>query len=564
MSGFEVAGIVLAVLPLFIEATKYAANARGAISPRTRDEKLLEFYETFWWETYELQKQVERVVMGLPEISEARKREVVENREIEKFGQEKDLEEALRSFLVSDADYAAFQKVMSKVLELLARLVKDETVHLSQSDHHDQGKMLLKLKNYQDGRRSGGLASSFRERFRFLRREKEREACLKNLKIWNQRIHIVVDSACSAADRRKAITTKPPDAASHPLSLLRQLSQRLFSAIWKCWTCDCPVGAHEARFSLASCAHSKAQPCKTIAQLSFDFLMSRHSPQAPPGGSSLSKTPWKWREGTVIIKPQSPQDSQNGAQLENICDVLRDALSPEHGLQLLIEDMERTQQMWRLNWREAQLQYVRTKAEVSLKSILQHTTAPSLVERRRLALVLAHSIIQLHESPWLSDQWSKENICFFSTAAGFDLGRPYMSTALDRFPSGSEPPNLDRFHRNPGILRLGVLLIEIHRWSGLETYWEPVTDLVDGKPTPNTDLQVARRVLRSQALADCFETYRGAIEACLQVPWAHSGSRVSLEDRETQEGIYGHVIEPLEEEVKHGDFRPRRGQVAWV
>jgi hypothetical protein len=68
MSGFEVAGIVLAVLPLFVEAGKssHAAAAHGAASPAMRDEKLLGFYEEFWWETWELQKQVEKVVMGLP------------------------------------------------------------------------------------------------------------------------------------------------------------------------------------------------------------------------------------------------------------------------------------------------------------------------------------------------------------------------------------------------------------------------------------------------------------------------------------------------------------------
>jgi hypothetical protein len=128
-----------------------------------------------------------------------------------------------------------------------------------------------------------------------------------------------------------------------------------------------------------------------------------------------------------------------------------------------------------------------------------------------------------------------------------------MSTSFNKFPSGTEPSSLDRFHRHPGILRLGILLIEIHRWKPLEDFWTP-DDLVAGKPTVNTDLQVARRVLWSQALADCFPTYLGAIDACLQVAWAPSGSRVSLEDTETQAGIYRDVIEPMEREAELGNY----------
>jgi hypothetical protein len=175
---------------------------------------------------------------------------------------------------------------------------------------------------------------------------------------------------------------------------------------------------------------------------------------------------------------------------------------------------------------------------------------PPLIERRRLALIFAYSLFQLHESPWLSKHWDKDRIYFFYNATGkVDLQRPYLSTAFDDLPQHAEPVDLNRFHRNLGILRVGILLIEVHKWKPLESFWKQ-DDLNDGVPTPNTDMEVARRLL--ETLDDCFPTYRNAIESCLKVPWNSGGSRLSLEDPETWSAVYRNVIEPLEREVALG------------
>lgn len=181
--------------------------------------------------------------------------------------------------------------------------------------------------------------------------------------------------------------------------------------------------------------------------------------------------------------------------------------------------------------------------------VLKNTEEPPLLERRRLALVMAYSVLQLHESPWLSDRWSKERMHFFSTKSGVDLRHPYMSVSFDQFPSGGEPPDLNCFHGNAGILRLGILLIEIHLWSPIGEFYTPEDR---ARLTPNTELHVARRVARS-SMPDCSQEYRDAIDACLKVPWVPSGYRVSLEDPETQTGIFGDVVQPLEREVRFGE-----------
>jgi hypothetical protein len=172
---------------------------------------------------------------------------------------------------------------------------------------------------------------------------------------------------------------------------------------------------------------------------------------------------------------------------------------------------------------------------------------PSLFKRRKLAKILAYSLFQLYESPWLSGQWDNDHLHFFFTDQGkLDLEHPFLSTSFDKFPSGSEPLNAHCFHPNLGILKLGILLIEVHKWQPIKAFQTPA-DLVNGKPTINTDMQVAERTLTM--LDDCYETYQGAIRGCIRADWAPAGSRVSLEDLDTWNAVYKDVIEPLEIET---------------
>jgi hypothetical protein len=138
MSGFEVAGIVFGVLPLFIEIGKaysqHPAAFHKAASRSLRDDKLQAFYCEFWWETFELRQHIEMIVTELPGLTRGRKQEVIDSRDLESWDKSLDIAQALKDYFASWDDCITFQNVMGKVLELLARLIKDETVHLSRLD----------------------------------------------------------------------------------------------------------------------------------------------------------------------------------------------------------------------------------------------------------------------------------------------------------------------------------------------------------------------------------------------------------------------------------------------
>ncbi|KAK4204966.1 hypothetical protein QBC40DRAFT_161064, partial [Triangularia verruculosa] len=243
---------------------------------------------------------------------------------------------------------------------------------------------------------------------------------------------------------------------------------------------------------------------------------------------------------------------QDRAELERICDALQLAAGANHRLCLLVESQVSGQEtkLWRLGWQQPVLAYEICPA-VSFGMVLRNHTAPALSDRRRLALTFARSLLQLYESPWLSERWDKESLqFFFQTSGDVDMRRPYISTSFDNFPIGSEPPDLNLLHRSRGILQLGLLLIETHTWKPIENFYTE-GERTASQPTSNTDLQAAWRVHSS--MRDCFGTYLSAISACLSVSWVAVGMRVSLEDAETRSGLYHGVVKPLEMEVSLAD-----------
>lgn len=137
-TGIECAGLVIAILPLFIEAGK--AYARGTDTllnitlPSRRDQRLERFYEDFWWETVELNQKVKDILNDLPLLSPQRKIELATAARLEDWTRDADINVALQSYFASEDDFNTFMHVMSRLVSLLAQLVKDSTVQVVAGD----------------------------------------------------------------------------------------------------------------------------------------------------------------------------------------------------------------------------------------------------------------------------------------------------------------------------------------------------------------------------------------------------------------------------------------------
>lgn len=137
-TGIECAGLVIAILPLFIEAGK--AYARGTDTllnitlPPRRDQRLERFYEDFWWETVELNQKVKDILNHLPLLSPQRKVELATAARLEDWTRDADVNKALHSYFTTNDDFNTFMHVMSRLVSLLAQLVKDSTVQVVAGD----------------------------------------------------------------------------------------------------------------------------------------------------------------------------------------------------------------------------------------------------------------------------------------------------------------------------------------------------------------------------------------------------------------------------------------------
>lgn len=531
MSGIEVTGLVLAVLPLFIEGAKAYSHGletiRKTVSRRERDEKLMDFYDEFYWEIVQLDRQTSGVIKSLPYLSDKRKAELTMDIRLEAWEADADVAQALSDYFGSKEDLDAFLHVMGKIAQLFSQLIKDPTIHVL-SDDFEQSKMFSKLTKFATEKEKGETASTFKERIRFWKKEKERNICLKNLSTWNKRLFRLTEQA-----QKEPVTKKLPLGAKDvPSSHLRLLSQKLYRALAKCWRCNCST-QHEAKFCLKTRGYSMKP---TVTELDFDFLFSVQE------DIKLGR----WQEGTVVVKSSGESSKDDRSLLQKICDTVGCRGPVDQCLQLLVEDTGNGEMLWQLRSTPKRLPKSGLSKAESLQAVLEKTIKLPLVTKRRLAVIFAHSLLQLHESYWKNKEWNKNHIFFFYGISGtLDFQRPYLSTIFDPAINDKQPPlDLNRFHRNPSILALGILLIELHTGRLIENFR---TAAEKQDVNANTDWLVANRVVKT--LEDCSLGYRDAIQSCLDTPWVPAGQRVNLEDVATRAGVYQDVVKPLEDEL---------------
>lgn len=137
-TGIECAGLAIAILPLFIEACKaYAEGTNTLLNitlPSRRDQRLERFYDDFWWETVELNQKVKDILNDLPLLSPQRKIELATAARLEDWTRDADINEALHRYFATKDDLNTFMHVMSRLVSLLAQLVKDSTVQVVAGD----------------------------------------------------------------------------------------------------------------------------------------------------------------------------------------------------------------------------------------------------------------------------------------------------------------------------------------------------------------------------------------------------------------------------------------------
>jgi hypothetical protein len=194
------------------------------------------------------------------------------------------------------------------------------------------------------------------------------------------------------------------------------------------------------------------------------------------------------------------------------------------------------------------------KEPQSLKQILgfvaEKKRETDWIEKLQLARLLSLAVLRFHSTPWLSDAWSSNDVCFFggvgltqtglleSPCLNTKLSSSHASLQLSGAQNGSSPASLAS---NQELFSLGVVLIEL----GYDAPFETVSRL-DGLSV-GTNAQV-RDFLAARRLGESVHkklnmTYGRLVEKCLN---CNFGVATKLGDAELQSAVLIHVVNQLD------------------
>jgi hypothetical protein len=192
----------------------------------------------------------------------------------------------------------------------------------------------------------------------------------------------------------------------------------------------------------------------------------------------------------------------------------------------------------------------RDKDQVSLAELLspksESSSRISNKAKSVLQVILASGFLHFYEGPWMIKNWDKSHICFYQARRQPipDLKTPYISTR--RRPLEEDDNNEDKryyAHPYPGILRLGILLLEIELNRPIEEERQP------GWPANiDADRIIARNWLSNWCENNSSIYFCTAVAACLDVNafTDEFGRDCSFENQDFRQRIFEKIVEPLE------------------
>jgi hypothetical protein len=190
------------------------------------------------------------------------------------------------------------------------------------------------------------------------------------------------------------------------------------------------------------------------------------------------------------------------------------------------------------------------RSVISLHQVLSGESIPQPVvitpkDRYELAFLLSSSVLQLYNTPWLNDNWTRNEIYLLYALPEKALARNiYVSRSFpksQRRISNDIDPDLALI-RNVSVFNLGLALLELTYGHPIE-YYESEKDLRNGVRTAVTNMLIAQRLIGQ------IEEYEGnrysdVVYRCINCDF---GTRVtSFESSEFRNKFYKGVVVLLE------------------
>ncbi|OMP83095.1 hypothetical protein BK809_0004476 [Diplodia seriata] len=527
MSGVEIAGLVLGIIPLVLAAADHQRKVYGAVTTtlrsRVKDEKLASQYQNLHNEVALLNLTIRDFIFDLPALSTGDKQDLLKLDE--KLWKDDRVELALSQKL--GTSNTAFVDTLKTVLQCLDDVLSDRVLKLEKADIVQAPRGLYAKLQFL--RTYGGDPKDLRGRIRFTSSNTKRNRALATLTEQNKTLERFIRHTAVAEEQQGPQTAQESEWKLPPRSRARNLIHSMYDAIARVWTshCNCP-SPHEAMLSLCGCFAWFAD----ASDVELDLFIS--------SGSEAQR---KWQESRVRVNEPPASTSEGKIHVDSICAIVSTARQSNVALEVVYES--------NTLWHKARKRSTTIMEPcITLDQLLRHETSKKLKERRALAVLLAHSLLHLSDSSsWLKDEWDKTHISFFPSAPDHLNLKPYLTTDFQALAESNGGSGM-QLHPSPAILALGIVLLELQIWGPIESRRtaEDLTD--DGLVNVNTNLMTAERVFQD-ADDEIFENYRKAVRACLNCDFLDEHS-VNFSDDEFRKLVYENIVAPLERELYQG------------
>ncbi|ORY13201.1 hypothetical protein BCR34DRAFT_623972 [Clohesyomyces aquaticus] len=565
MSGFEVAGVVLASLPLIVNALEHyaegIATAKRFWSYKSEVRSLILQVNT---ERGIFINTLEQLLTGI--VRGEHMAEFLTRREL---WQDKEVEQKLKDRL-----RGAYAIYLGNVRGMDAELRR----------------MMQKLVLGPDGKPQFTDPGTFKQEIRRLKfsiSKSEYAEILGNLKHYNQQLARLTKQSLDLEPTRSTEGKK----RCPNFKALQMCTRNLYSTIKQGWCCGCPGHAVNLRLENRTAKYSTDDEFleMTPFRVVFSYTTS----------SSSSTSMWDWKEADIrwiVEKPiqntplqtcasntpfsapssttrkvrfqqvqfQSTTSSSNSTQtqtqtrtqttiasatyeqIQDLCKSMANLKQPHRELCIgyLVDSLKRKHGIYVLEppaaYHQPQPQSEPPWATYSLKE--------TQLDKLRIAVDLASSVLQLYKTPWLEERMAHDSI-FFIHRPGVSLyDHPYVCRkfAPQIGSSGTSTSSVTtapcRVIRNQTLFTLGLLLIELWYGKCIEELCEPCDLMCQG--TPGVEWCTAERLVENDIEFEAGICYSEAVRRCIRCDFDRKD--LDLNEESFQEVVYDRVVASLE------------------
>ncbi|MCJ1467892.1 hypothetical protein MMC07_006517 [Pseudocyphellaria aurata] len=569
MSGFEVVGIVLGAIPLLMSALKHYSDALSTI-------KYINGYDTVF-DTIHISfvaslsiymNSCETLLSPLIPLDNEL-HELLEKHDARAW-ENVELGKSLRERLGQNYNpYVALVKLVNKKIVLFGRKLRlgdemkprwikeDGTVDIKQRAKFFKNPWTC-IK--------GGFESQ-----KYFTLWREIDADIKN-------IAILTDGAIKLEPIR--LERKRRADTTHSWIRIRDHARRLFQTFNSHWSCSCSC-QYPHRASLRLDMRKNWEMAQTGPRFVFNLSFDSDTPETVTAAAAAM--PWYWRDIEIepfsvssntetlvaserrgtrkfvqlpalpmvvlsssdIPRPPALPMSVSTAKIADLCKVLRQKTEAKCCLGFL------ENQSWQDHIYSVTppiLNKVATKP-TTLAEII-HQGSNNTRKKCTLALTLASAVLQLHDTPWLRNNWTMEDVMFINDNASTmsSLGQPYVSKIFTPTPSDqdlkvSRPPWITK---NEMVYALGIALLELSYAKPIMSFQTP-QDLVHGNEA-FVERSIAERLSRTIDKRE-LPNYARATKRCLDCNF--DASTYSLNDDDFRDRFYQGVVLPLQQDHEY-------------